>query len=145
MPAYAIQKESIPHFLLKVLLYWNSSRNAGKTGFKLQDTYPDLQNKLSAPAWAHKRRAPTLVVGVITNEFHKVLVYSCVQVAYAWKWEENAAHEQGDTSWIWGNNYSMNQMRSRGSTGLPEHQNRLKTGPYPYTWHGGPPNCNTLI
>ena len=37
MPAYAIQKESIPHFLLKVLLYWNSSRNAGKTGFKRQD------------------------------------------------------------------------------------------------------------
>ena len=30
------------------------------------------------------------MVGVIANKFHKVLVYIYVQVAYAWKWEENA-------------------------------------------------------
>ena len=27
----------------------------------------------------------SLVVGVITNKFHRVLVYIYVQVAYAWK------------------------------------------------------------
>ena len=43
MPAYAIQKEQIPHFLLKILLYWNSGRNAGKTGFKRQDTNPTMR------------------------------------------------------------------------------------------------------
>ena len=51
---------------------------------------PDHQSKLSAPAWAYKGRASTLEVGFITNKFHRVLVYIYVQVAYAWKWEENA-------------------------------------------------------
>lgn len=80
------------------------------------------------------------MVGVIANKFHKVLVYICVQVAYAWKLEENAAHKQGDTSSIRGNTFSTNQTRSRGSTGPPEHPNQLKTGPYPHRWHGGPPS-----
>ena len=39
----------------------------------------------------------------------------------------NAAHEQGDTSSIRGNTLSMNQTRSRGSTGPPELPTRLKT------------------
>ena len=43
MPAYTIQKEPIPYFLLKILLYWSSGRNAGKTGFKLQDINPTLR------------------------------------------------------------------------------------------------------
>ena len=63
---------------------------------------PDHQSKLSAPAWAYERQASTLVVGVITNKFQKVLVYIYVQVACAWKWEENAAQKQGDTSLIRG-------------------------------------------
>ena len=82
MLGYAIQKESIPRFLLKISLYWNSGRNTGKTGFKASRYKPDHQSKLSAPACAHERRASTLVVGVIANEFHKVLVYIWVQVAY---------------------------------------------------------------
>ena len=40
------------------------------------------------------------MVGVITNEFHKVLVYIYVQVAYAWNREEKAAQKQGDMLWI---------------------------------------------
>jgi len=43
MPAYVIQKELISHFILKILLYWNSSRNIGKTGFKRQDTNPTIR------------------------------------------------------------------------------------------------------
>ena len=43
MLAYAIQKESIPRFLLKISLYWNSGRNTGKTGFELQDINPTLR------------------------------------------------------------------------------------------------------
>ena len=38
----------------------------------------------------------------------------------------NATHKQGDTSSIRGNTVSMNQTRSRGSTGPPELPNRLK-------------------
>ena len=52
----------------------------------------------------------------------------------------NAAHEQGDTSSIRGNTLSMNQTRSRGSTGPPELLNRLKTSHAPHIWNGGPPN-----
>ena len=43
MPAYVIQKEPIPHLLLEILLYLNSSRNAGKIGFKRQDTNPTIR------------------------------------------------------------------------------------------------------
>jgi len=43
MPAYVIQKEPIPCFLLEILLYWNSGRNAGKTGLKRQDTNPTIR------------------------------------------------------------------------------------------------------
>jgi len=43
MSAYVIQKESIPCFLLEILLYRNSGRNAGKTDFKRQDTNPIIR------------------------------------------------------------------------------------------------------
>ena len=43
MPADVIQKEPIPHFLLEILLYRNSGRNAGKTGFKRQDINPTIR------------------------------------------------------------------------------------------------------
>ena len=84
-------------FSLENIAILEFGRNTGKTGAKLQSTRLDQsehaiqppmdQSKLSAPTWAHKRRASILVVGVIANKFHKVLVYICMQVAYAWKWE----------------------------------------------------------
>ena len=43
IPAFVIQKEPIPYFLLEILLHWNSGRNAGKTGFKRQDTIPTIR------------------------------------------------------------------------------------------------------
>ena len=43
------------------------------------------ESKPSAPALTHKRQVSTLVVGVIINEFHKVLVNICMQVIYPWK------------------------------------------------------------
>ena len=96
------------------------------------------QSKPSTPAWVHERWASTLVVGVITNEFHKVLVYIYVQDAYAWKWEENAAHKQGDTSSIQNNTFSTNQARSRGSMGPQELANRHKIGALTHNWYGDP-------
>ena len=48
--------------------------------------------------------------------------------------------KQGDMSSIRGNIFSTIQARLRGSTGPPELPNRLKTSPYPCTWHEGPPN-----
>ena len=43
MPADVIQKEPIPRFLLEILIYWNLGINAGKTGFKHQDTNPTIR------------------------------------------------------------------------------------------------------
>ena len=43
MPAYVIQKVPISRFLLEILLYWISGRNAGKTGLKHQDTNPTIK------------------------------------------------------------------------------------------------------
>jgi len=43
MSAYVIQKEPISHFILKILLYWNSGRNTGKIGLQLQDTNPTIR------------------------------------------------------------------------------------------------------
>jgi hypothetical protein len=43
IPADVIQKVPIPRFLLEILLYQNSGRNQGKTGFKRQDTNPTIR------------------------------------------------------------------------------------------------------
>src|SRR6185312_11347672 len=50
--------------------------------------------------------------------------------------------KQGDTSLIRSNKFSTNQTRSRGSTGLPELPNHLKTGPCTCISHGGPPSSH---
>ena len=95
------------------------------------------QRRSTARAWTHKIRASTLVVGVITNEFHKVLVNICVQVDFAWRKHTLRAR---DTSAIQCEILSANQARVRGSMGPPELANRLKKGPLTRNRHGDPPS-----
>jgi len=56
-----------------------------------------LNPKSSAPAWTHNGRISALVVGVMTNNIHKVLVNICMLVMYAWqpymRRKHNHAHE----------------------------------------------------
>jgi len=145
MPAHFIQRWPIPCFLLKILLYQNLGRNTGKTRSRSQATKPDqsdhvnghcwqflrVESKSSAPAWTHKGRASTLVVGVIANKFHKVLVINiCMKVAYAWQpymrgecnpWASNTPSIKGKT-------LSTNQVQAREFMGPHDSLNARQCG-----------------